>query len=395
MQYLSSVLLVVYLGWMKYVLHPLAYGLFWWRNGPIRRRAAADTTPKQQHVLVILESNGNGRFTQANNLLQMERFVPNGAIVTMAWDLSQRPVSDTTIEPESVHQIIHLATPVMRFDPQTGGVSALSILCSEILDVRSMLSYLDSWYHLVNYLHDHQVTSVINLFSTSAGVCSRIVPIDVPVYNIATQYIHLDLDSGHLHPRGQQCPPHLLLTLDMLVNLTRAVSPRGTHTLSIVPSPREGPTCISFPAPPWIEHIPTGCETPLSHSFVLVYTLNTYQSTRVFEVASQLAGTSFVYFSPLLPKPHHPNNVCLRPVHREAFLWYLQQPGAVVWTTGGYMLPCEAISMGRQCLLTPTLGHLEQQMNATYFQTHFPLQVRSCDPGTDETALLRTLLHTR
>jgi uncharacterized protein (TIGR00661 family) len=108
-------------------------------------------------------------------------------------------------------------------------------------------------------------------------------------------------------------------------------------------------------------------------------------------VASQLPEIPFVYLSSLVTK-QQPKNVHMQPVGREAFLWYLQHPGAVVWATGGYMLPCEALSMGRKLLLTPTTDHVEQQMNADYLQKEFPLRMCACRPGTDEPGLLRTLL---
>ena len=56
------------------------------------------------------------------------------------------------------------------------------------------------------------------------------------------------------------------------------------------------------------------------------------------------------------------------------------------------MLPSEAVVLDRPILITPTVSHIEQVMNARYFVRMCPSLVRSCQFDTDEQMLLRDML---
>jgi hypothetical protein len=343
----------------------------------------------------VIENSGNGHFTQANRLMDMIRFVPKDALVSVAWDHTQRPVHTTPLNMDRIHQSIDLAGPRISYDPRDGSVDKMNCIY-EGLNPIVLYSYIASFWHLRSFIYQENVTNILNLYSASFGCCSRLMELPVPVYNIASQYVHVPSDLMCNHPDASYID---LFVLRFMYSMTQASTPHGAQRLAIVPvSPdtQSGTTSgyISFPTEVPLSSIPEGCKHPVPHRFVLVYMLTTHQSINVFRVARQLSSVSFVYFTEFVPHvlDDVPPNVCIHRIHREAFRWYMQQPGVVVWTTGGYMLPCEAISTGKNLLMTHTLGHFEQYCNTDYFQKEFPHLVRTCPLGTEENRMLMDLL---
>ena len=176
-----------------------------------------------------------------------------------------------------------------------------------------------------------------------------------------------------------------------IIAITPCIAPRRDEDMSL-----ENCSSISFPASRMtreseLSACPVTCST-LADTFILIYFLNVQQSIHLLKVADQMPDVTFVYFTTLSINiaSGHPN-VHIVPPSRDGMLWCLHRC-AVVWTTGGFMLPSEAVALGRPILITPTISHIEQEMNTRYFVRMFPSLVRACKFDTEEQMLLRDML---
>ena len=118
--------------------------------------------------------------------------------------------------------------------------------------------------------------------------------------------------------------------------------------------------------------------------------LNDDQYKHVLHVANMMSDIQFVMFtsSNIETKLSNVRIMCIDTDH---FSWCLHQC-EIVWTTGGFMLPSEAVALGRLILITPTINHYEQSLNTKYFARTFPKLVKTCSFNTCEKEIIYEMI---
>ena len=258
------------------------------------------------------------------------------------------------------------------------------------------VEYVKRYFELCSFLQQHRVTRIVNLFHPTFGLLRSVDYLappsysHIPVDNIATQYVHIDPDTFRLRRRELVSNVHAYVGCVCAYRCSTFVSP-NSRILAIVPevgAHMNQDNHISL----WRHthaYRSDDDTRSLKRGFVLVYMLSPRHRHAVFSVAIQMPDVTFVYFVDD-PIAHHPTNVVICIIHPHIFREHLIEC-SVVWTSGGYMLPLETISVGIPILMTPTQGHLEQYLNCMYFKEHHTL-ITTCAFGTHEVALLGKML---
>jgi len=309
------------------------------------------TEQEGEHILFAIEAGGNGHFKQMSLLLDNDQYCPKGSRISVAWDHGVQ-TCPMFVDDARITSRLHLSSGRLSFGSD-GSVSAIQTLLSCSNPV-STLGHFCTLRRMLSFAQETRVTKIINLYHACMGLGSTLQDPGVPIHNIATQYVHFS-GSGVLRT------DHTLGRLDSfgicLHNRWATASTKKSTTVPIVPRPSEGALVLVQPGTRMFD---------ASDTFVLVYVLDSGLSGRVFDVANMLPHRRFVYFSHTKGTP--PKNVTVQRPHPEEFQRCLEQC-AVLWTTGGFMLPSEAYQKGIPTIISPTPGHPEQSLNAQYFET--------------------------
>jgi uncharacterized protein (TIGR00661 family) len=304
-----------------------------------------------------------------------------GARISVAWDQRQCP-SPLFVSDARITRRLMLGCGELSFSSD-----------GEINVVATLLQTMSPWFVLrlsiqfgavLSFIRQERVTTVINLYHQGMGMLSQLVDVRVPVHNIASQYVHYDQP-------GSLCRGRTLSAVDRFAmcmhNLSAtAVSSGGYTTIPITPFASATSLVLRTDAIADDPHVsvPSG-------PYVLVYMLHHSQARYVFSVASRAPDVTFVFFT-TCQTAAVPPNVSLQCPDEKRFQTYLRAC-SVLWCTGGFMLPCEAVVAGVPMIMSATSRHPEQCLNVQYFQTLGLKNVRSVEfGGADILQNIRDLL---
>ena len=331
------------------------------------------------YILFTVESSGNGHFKQMSLLLDHPEYCPPGARISVAWDQRQCPAPLFVSDPRITRRLM-LGSGELPFSDD--GEIYMVKTVSQSLSPRFILRLSSDFRDVLSFIRRERVTTVINLYHQGIGSLSQLVDVRVPVHNIASQYVHFDTP-------GSLCPDRTLSSFSRFAMCAHnvsatAVSSGGYTTTPITPFASAASLVLRTDviADPHVS-VP-------SERYVLVYMLHHSQAPYVFSVASQAPDVTFVFFT-TYRSPEVPPNVSLQCPDDTRFQTHLRSC-SVLWCTGGFMLPCEAVVAGVPMIMSATSGHPEQRLNVQYFQTLGLKTVRIVDFGGDVLQNIRDLL---
>jgi hypothetical protein len=382
---------------IRWYINCIAFPLYLvWSRMPFRKvrerpeESDIATLDGRPHVLFVVEAEGNGHFRQMHNLMGMLDYCPQDAVISVAWNQDQCPSPMYMSDPRIVHRI-HMPGQTLVYD-SNGRVLGMETALYGLNPIK-YIQVITAGMSLVEFTQRTHVTRIINLFSSTFGTVAPLTDLRLPVDNIASQYVHLD--SGRVSSRYDDVMSDSFMgalqhiALRIYIRMATVTTP-GSRVVPITPFSSVG--TISFSDKRTVS-TRLSLQSRTDPVVVLVYMLKTTQLVRVAEIASQVPNAQFICFSKNVPTLDggFPRNMVVQGLSAEKFRQQLVHC-SILWTTGGYMLPCEALTINKHILLTPTTGHLEQHINSLYFASTFSAWVTTCAFYSQEAAIVHRLV---
>ncbi len=305
--------------------------------------------------LFIIQGEGRGHLTQAialASLLESRQHSIAGALVG-GENILDLPAFFTQ---NFKHPILKVASPFLVYSEQS---KALHIGKTILKNSRRLPQYIRSLRQIDAFIEKTKPDIIINFYELLGGLHQFFFRPSVPMVCIAHQYLLLHKDFEH--PKNQYINK-------CIVNTNTYMTAWGSAR-KLALSFREMPDDTNkkiVVVPPLLRKEITQKELPLNDDFILIYITQATFAEDIIQWHLENKTTKLHCFL------HQPNNkevyqydetLTFHPIDATKFVEMMEKCRGLV-STAGFESICEAMYLGKSCLMIPIPKHYEQQCNA-------------------------------
>lgn len=305
--------------------------------------------------LFIIQGEGRGHLTQAialASLLQAREHSVVGALVG-GENIHDLPAFFTQNFNYPTQKVF---SPYLVYSTET---KALAIGKTILKNTRRLSKYVDSMKIMNDFIAKTNPDIIINFYELLGGIHRFFFRPNVPMVCIAHQYLLLHRDF--IHPKNQWLDR---LIVDMNTAVTAFGSSRklALSFSEMLPDYQKNIVVI----PPLLRREITQKDKPSSENFILIYVTQASFAEEIIQWHSKNLETALHCFLHLPDKKEalqYDETLTFHPIDAVKFVEMMEKCRGLV-STAGFESICEAMYLGKPCMMIPIPKHYEQQCNA-------------------------------